>query len=149
MQLSLVALIAGVLLGPCVDPLPVWLCLPFSILLSFIRPRCILLSTFLLGCSVGSSPSMIPRDPGETAVRLVGTMYRAPEWHGLGVYLDVQLQTIDGQAYHGRARLTEFLEDHNTRQLFDRLELGSGDQLAIVVKLHRPTVYRNPGVFDF
>ena len=91
----------------------------------------------------------MPADPGDTAVRLIGTLRRAPEWHGLGTYLDVQLHSVDGQAYRGRARLTEFLEDPETRQLFDRLDLGSGDRLQIVVKLRRPSVYRDPGVFDF
>src|SRR5262245_13689027 len=149
MLLSLVALIAGILLGPCVDPVPVWICFPFSILLSFLRHRCVLLTVFLLGCGVSSLQSTVPRDPGETAVRLIGTLRKAPEWHGLGIYLDVQLETIDGQAYRGRARLTEFLEDADTRQRFQQLELGSGDRVQIVVKLRRPSVYRNPGVFDF
>src|SRR5262249_13304551 len=51
--------------------------------------------------------------------------------------------------YRGRARLTEFLQDPEQRALFDALDLGSGDRLEIVVKLHRPAVYRNPGVFDY
>src|SRR5262245_38913028 len=113
MLLSLVALIAGILLGPCVDPAPVWICIPFSILLSCLRRGCVLLTIFLLGCGVASWQSTVPRDPGETAVRLIGTLRKAPEWHGLGIYLDVQLETVDGQAYHGRARLTEFLEDRD------------------------------------
>jgi competence protein ComEC len=149
MLLSLVALIAGILLGPCVDPAPVWICFPFSILLSCLRRGCVLLTIFLLGCGVASLQSTVPRDPGETAVRLIGTLRKAPEWHGLGIYLDVQLETVDGQAYRGRARLTEFLQDRDTRQLFDQLDLGSGDRVQIVVKLRRPSVYRNPGVFDF
>jgi competence protein ComEC len=72
----------------------------------------------------------------------VGTLTKAPEWRGLGVYLDLQLQ-------HGRARLTEFLETPEQRALFDALNLGSGDRVEIVVKLHRPGVYRDPGVFDY
>ena len=149
MFLPLVALIAGILLGPCVDPTAVWICLPFSILISFARRRCALLAVLLLGCGVASLQPTVPADPGDTAVRLIGTLRRAPEWHGLGTYLDVQLHSVDGQAYRGRARLTEFLEDPETRQLFDRLDLGSGDRLQIVVKLRRPSVYRDPGVFDF
>ena len=60
----------------------------------------------------------------------------------MGVYLDVQLP-------NGRARLTEFLEDPEQRALFDALKLGSGDRVEIVVKLHRPGVYLDPGVFDY
>src|SRR5262249_50106041 len=51
--------------------------------------------------------------------------------------------------YRGRARLTEFLDDPEQRALFEALNLGSGDRLEILVKLHRPLVYRDPGVFDF
>ncbi len=149
MFLPLVALIAGILLAPCLHQTFVWICLPLAILLSFIRRRCALLATFLLGSSVASMQPTVPPDPGDTAVRLVGRLRKAPEWHGLGTYLDVQLQTVDGLPYRGRARLTEFLDDPVTRQPFDELDLGSGDRLEIVVKLRRPTVYRNPGVFDF
>ena len=149
MFLPLVALIAGILLGPCVDPTAVWICLPFSILLSFVRRRCALLVVGLLGCGLVSFKPTVPADPGDIAVRLIGMLRRAPEWHGLGAYLDVQVQSVDGQAYRGRARLTEFLEDPETRQMFDRLELGSGDRVQILVKLRRPAVYRDPGVFDF
>jgi competence protein ComEC len=84
-----------------------------------------------------------------TASRVTGWLTKAPEWRGLGVYLDLQLQTIDRQPYRGRARLTEFLDDPELRRLFEALRLGSGDRLEIVVKLHRPGVYRDPGVFDY
>jgi competence protein ComEC len=87
-------------------------------------------------------PPLALPDPGDTAARVVGTLTRAPEWRGEGVYLDVQLQ-------NGRARLTEFLEDPEQRALFDALGLGSGDRVEIVVKLHRPAVYLDPGVFDY
>ncbi|MBI2150583.1 MAG: ComEC/Rec2 family competence protein, partial [Acidobacteria bacterium] len=40
-------------------------------------------------------------------------------------------------------------DDPGQRRLFDALDLGSGDRLEILVKLHRPVVYRNPGVFDY
>ena len=74
---------------------------------------------------------------------------RAPEWRGLGVYLDVDVNDIDDKPVNGRARLTEFLDDDGQRARFDELSLGSGDRVEIVVKLHRPAVYRDPGVFDF
>ena len=51
--------------------------------------------------------------------------------------------------YHGRARLTEFLEDPELIALFNGLDLATGDRVEIVVRLRRPTNYRNPGVFDF
>jgi competence protein ComEC len=85
----------------------------------------------------------------DTAVRLVGRLTRAPQWRGIGAYLDVRLELLDGQPWHGRARLTEFLDDPEQRGLFDALDLGSGDRVEIVVRLHRPGVYRNPGVFDY
>jgi competence protein ComEC len=147
--LPLIALIAGILLSPCLDQTFVWVGLPLSILLSFIRRRCALLATVLIGSSVAAMQPAVPPDPGDTAVRLIGRLRKAPEWHGLGTYLDVQLQTLDSQQYRGRARLTEFLDDPGTRRIFDALDLGSGDRLEIVVRLRRPTIYRNPGVFDF
>src|SRR5262249_40281701 len=71
------------------------------------------------------------------------------DWRGIGVYLDVDVTSIDGRPFRGRARLTEFLEDGQLRSLFDALSLGSGDLLEIVVRLRRPARYRDPGVFDF
>ena len=67
----------------------------------------------------------------------------------MGTYLDIELQTVDAQPYQGRARLTEFLDDPEERRLFDALDLGSGDRVEIVVKLHRPGVYQDPGVFNY
>jgi competence protein ComEC len=94
-------------------------------------------------------PPLALPDPGDAAVRVDGKLLSAPQWHGLGAYLDLQLQTVDDHPYHGRARLTEFLEDPEQRALFDGLNLGSGDRVEILVKLHRPGVYRDPGVFDY
>ncbi|OLE74729.1 MAG: hypothetical protein AUG12_00710 [Acidobacteria bacterium 13_1_20CM_2_57_8] len=149
MALPLLALIIGILLSPCLDSRSVWICLPVAILISFAKRRCALLAVALAGAGLAArQPAVLP-DPGDTAVRLVGRLTKAPEWRGLGVYLDVELQTVDGQRYPGRARLTEFLDDPDLRRLFDGFELGSGDRLEIVVKLHRPVVYRNPGVFDY
>jgi competence protein ComEC len=87
-------------------------------------------------------PPLALPDPGDTATRVVGTLRRPPEWRGVGVYLDVQLPD-------GRARLTEFIEDPEQRVLFDALKLGSGDRIEILVKLHRPGMYFDPGVFDY
>ena len=145
----LFALSLGISLSPCLDPTSVWICLPLAILLSFAKRWCALLAIALLGAGLASRQATVLPDPGDTAVRLVGRLTKAPEWRGLGTYLDVELQTVDGQPYRGRARLSEFLDDPELRRLFEVLGLGTGDHLEIVVKLHRPVVYRNPGVFDF
>jgi competence protein ComEC len=94
-------------------------------------------------------PPLALPDPGDSAARVVGRLSKAPEWRGVGTYLDIELQTVDEQPYLGRARLTEFLDDPEQRGLFDALDLGSGDRVEIVVKLHRPGVYQDPGVFNY
>ena len=108
----------------------------------------VVLILWILVSSCFRAPLTIP-DPGDTAVRAVGRLTRPPEWRGVGTYLDVELLSVDAQPYRGRARLTEFLDDPEQRALFDALDLGSGDRVEIVVKLHRPGVYRDPGVFDY
>jgi competence protein ComEC len=146
----LFALIIGILLSPCLDPVSVRLCLPVAALISFRHRWFRWFAVGLLGACIASSTPARPRDPEDsTATRLVGQLTKAPEWRGLGAYLDLQIQTIDGQAYRGRARLTEFLDAPDQRALFDALDLGSGDRVELVVKLHRPGVYRDPGVFDY
>src|SRR5262249_39292010 len=127
----------------------VWICLPIAGLLSLVRRWCLLIVVVLLGAGLAAMRPTVPANPGDVAVRLIGKLRTAPEWRGLGVYLDVELQTLDAQPSRGRACLVEFLDDPELRRLFERLELGSGDRLEIVVKLHRPAIYRNPGVFDF
>jgi competence protein ComEC len=145
----LVAAIAGILISPFLEPHAVWLCLPLAVLLAFATKKCGgFLSIILLGAGLRALEPAVPPDPGEDAVRLVGTLEKAPEWRGPGVYLDVRLQNLDARPYYGRARLSEFLDDPELRKLFDDLHLGSGDRLEILVKLHRPAVYRDPGVFD-
>ena len=145
----LVALISGILAGPCLNPTPVWMCLPLAVLLGIARRPLLLLPVFLVGAGLRDAIPTVPPDPGTEAVRLVGTVARAPEWRGLGVYLDVQVLSVDGRPYRGRARLTEFLDNPEGLQLFNTLDIGSGDQLEIVVALRRPSTYRDPGVFDF
>jgi competence protein ComEC len=145
----LVALISGILAGPYLDPNPVWMCLPLSVLLGIARRPLFLLPVFLLGAGLRDAVPTVPPDPGIDAVRLVGKVARAPEWRGLGVYLDVQVLRVDGRPYRGRARLTEFLDNPEQLQLFNTLDIGTGDELEIVVALRRPSTYRDPGVFDF
>src|SRR5881628_4249974 len=145
----LLAFIAGILASPYLDPQPVWWCLPLALLLALARRGCVLIPVFLLGAGLRSLEPPAPPNPGSDPVRLVGRLLEQPEWRGLGVYLDLRLETVDGRLYRGRARLTEFLEDPELLGLFHALDLGSGDRVEILVKLHRPVVYRDPGVFDF
>jgi competence protein ComEC len=145
----LLALISGILAGPYLDPNPVWICLPLSILLGIARCPLLLLPVFLLGAGLRSAVPTVPPDPGTDAVRLVGKVTGAPDWRGLGVYIDVEVLRVDGRPYRGRARLTEFLDNPDQLQLFNTLDIGSGDELEIIVALRRPSTYRDPGVFDF
>ena len=181
MGLLLVALLTGILLSQCLDEKAVWIAIPvtlatltlsygfalagsrfasygFALAGSRFAPSprgrgwCVYLLVALIGAADASRTPAVAPVPEDTAVRVIGKLTKAPEWRGLGTYLDLELQSIDAQAYRGRARLTEFLEDpehRELRELFDALDLGSGDRLEIVVKLHRPAVYRDPGVFDY
>ena len=150
MALPLFALINGILLSSCLDPRSVWVCLPIAILVSFRKRWFGLIAIALVGAGVASLQSGPPAYIDDTtATRVTGRLTKAPEWRGVGTYLDLELQAIDAQSFHGKARLSEFLDDPEQRALFDALGLGSGDRLEIVVKLHRPGVYRDPGVFDY
>ena len=154
MGLLLVPLVIGIFLSSCLDPRSVWAAIPATIVTLTLPSRrgrrwCLYLLVGLIGAADASMiPTIVPIPTG-TAVRVVGNLTKAPEWRGLGTYLDVELQSIDALPYRGRARLTEFLDNPAQRELFDALDLGSGDRLEIVVKLHRPAVYRDPGVFDY
>jgi len=145
----LVAVVTGILFAPVVDLRYFWLCFAFAALLSFLSRPAFFIMFALLGVWRKSVEPPVPPDPGDVAVRLVGTLRKPPEWRGVGVYLDVELLAVDARPYWGLARLTEFLDDPKLREMFDALALGSGDRLEVLVKLHRPVVYRNPGVFDF
>ena len=148
MGLLLIPLLIGILLSPCLDERFVWAVIPITIVLliltvrPLVAPRgrgwCLWLLVALIGAADASRVPAIPPIPEDAAVRVVGKLLEAPEWRGLGTYLDVELQSIDSQPYRGRARLTEFLNEPDQRELFEKLELGSGDRLEIVVKLHRP-----------
>ena len=145
----LLALISGVLSAPHLVPSMTWLCLPLSILIGWARRPLLLLSVFLLGAGLRNAVPTVPPDPGRDAVRLVCHVVRAPEWRGIGVYLDVDVLRIDGRPYRGRARLSEFLDDPALLEIFNALDLGRGDQVEIVVALRRPATYHDPGVFDY
>jgi competence protein ComEC len=145
----LLAFVAGIVSLPYLDPTPVWWCLPVAMVLAAVRRPCALIALFLFGAGLRSLEPVAPPDPGTDPARVVGRLTGAPEWRGLGVYLNLRLETVDGRPTRGRVRLTEFLEDPELLALFNALDLGSGDRLEILVKLHRPVVYRDPGVFDF
>jgi len=146
----LLALIAGILASSHLDPTSVWLCLPLAVLLGFARRPCGLIAVFLLGAGIRSVERPVPPlPPGTEASRVIGEILQRPDWRGVGVYLDVGLESIDGRELHGRARLTEFLEQPELLGLFNALDLHSGDHVEIVVRLRRPANYRDPGVFDY
>src|SRR5256712_5053680 len=166
MGLLLIPLLIVILLPTYLDERLVWAAIPAALVtLSFSRGFALLGSRFapsprargwtlwllvaLIGAADASMLPAVPPIPEDTAVRVVGKLTKAPEWAGVGTYLDLELQTVDRLLYRGRARLTEFLNDSDQRELFDKLDLGSGDRVEIVVKLHRPAVYRDPGVFNY
>src|SRR5262249_11249661 len=105
----LIAFISGILASPWLDPRPIWWCLPIGVLLFFARRWCVVIPLFLLGAGLRSWEPPTPPDPGSDPSRVVGRLTGPPEWRGVGVYLDIRLDTVDGKPYSGRARLTEFL----------------------------------------
>ena len=145
----LIALICGIIAAPFLDPHAVWVCFPLACLIAVARRWGLLLVFALLGAGVRAGEPMVPPDPGDVAARIVARLVKPPEWRGLGVYLDIELLSVDARPYTGRARLTEFLDDPEQLAMFNALDLGTGDRVEILVKLHRPPVYRNPGVFDY
>src|SRR5437870_7375855 len=166
MGLLLIPLLIGILLSPYLDERFEWAAIPAALVtLTFSQGFALLASRFapsprgrgwtlwllvaLIGAADASMLPAVPPIPEDTAVRVVGKLTKAPEWRGIGTYLDLELQTVDRLPCRGSARLTEFLNDSDQRELFDKLDLGSGDRVEIVVKLHRPVVYRDPGVFDY
>ena len=154
MGLLLIPLVIGILVSPCLEPRSVWVGITVTLAtLTLPSPKgrgwIFYLLVGLFGAADSSLTPTIQPVPTDTAVRVKGKLTKPPEWRGLGTYLDVELQSIDAQPYRGRARLTEFLDNPGQRELFNALDLGTGDGLEIVVKLHRPAVYRDPGVFDY
>ena len=145
----LVALICGIIAARFLDPHAVWVCLPLACLIAVARRWGLLLVFALLGAGLRAAEPIVPPDPGDVAARIGARLVNAPEWRGLGVYLDVELLTVDARPYTGRARLTEFLDDPEQLAMFNALDLGTGDRVEILAKLHRPPVYRDPGVFDY
>src|SRR5438552_3685415 len=115
MGLLLIPLVFGILVSSCLDVRYVWGAIPVTILTLTLpsqtgRRYCLYLLVGLVGAADASLLPTIEPIQTDTAVRMVGTLKKAPEWRGLGTYLDVELHSIDAQPYRGRARLTEFLD---------------------------------------
>ena len=121
MAIPLIALIVGIVLSPCLDLTAVWITIFVLIAFTlsspggrgfwFRRHLCALLIVVLVGAVDAARMSTVPPDPGDTAARMTGRLTKAPEWRGVGAYLDMELEFVDAQPYRGRARLTEFLDD--------------------------------------
>jgi hypothetical protein len=124
--LPLFVLIAGILSGPFLDTHHVWLCFPLALLLGIAKRRLLLLTVFLVGAARRDAVPPVPPVPGPEAVRLIGTVERAPEWRGIGITLDLTIVSVDRNPYPGRARLTEFLDNPDLLELFNALDLGRG-----------------------
>src|SRR6187200_66074 len=108
----LLALMAGILASSHLDARSVWLCLPLAILVGCARRPCAILAIFLLGGGLRSLERPAPSlPPGSEASRVVGRLLHRPDWRGIGVYLDLAVDSVDDVPYRGRARLTEFLEE--------------------------------------
>src|SRR5688500_5173431 len=134
--LPLLALVAGILASTRLDSRAVWVCVPLAILLGFAHRQFALITIFLIGAGLRSLEPPVPvLPPGSEASRVVGKLLHRPDWRGIGVYLDVAVESVDGVPYQGRARLTEFLEDPELIALFNALDLGTGDRLEIIVRL--------------
>jgi competence protein ComEC len=150
MLLPLIALIAGILASPFLEPHSVWISLSLSVPIALVRKPCALIVIFLAGSGLRSLERRAPiLPPDNEASRVVGELVNRPDWRGPGVYIDLNVNSVDGVPYHGRARLTEFLEDPELMDFFKALDLGTGDRVEIVVRLRQPASYRDPGVFDF
>src|SRR5437899_6327320 len=115
MGLLLIPLLIGILLSPCLDERFVWAAIPITIVTLTLasleaapyracasrleaapyracasRPRgrgwCLWLLVALIGAADASRVPTVPPVPEDAAVRVVGKLLKAPEWHGLGTY---------------------------------------------------------------
>src|SRR5262245_14246898 len=93
--LPLLAFIGGILASSHLDPHAVWICLPPAVVLGTARKHCMLLAIFLAGSGWRSIERPIPGlPPGSEASRVVGTLLQRPDWRGIGVYLDLDVQSV-------------------------------------------------------
>ena len=149
----LLGLIAGITASPWLDAAPVWTLLSLAAVVAAARPRLAFIPVFLVGVGVRSHQEARPPyivDDG-LPVRVEAVLDRAPEFRAPGYYLTVRVVRVNDAPVLGGARLVYFPPEDQPQlvRLFEQLELGSGDRIALLVRLRRPTVYRNPGGFDY
>ncbi len=141
----------GIVASPYLDPFFVWVTLIPTLLLSLLRPKCLLLALCLMGAGLRANQEVRPPvilDDGY-ARRVVAVLEGPPEWRDPGYHFDVDIRTLDGQPWRGRARLSFFPHDDKLDKLFRNLGLGTGDRVEVLTRLRPPRSYRNPGVFDY
>ena len=147
----LAALIAGVVASPHLDPFFVWLSLVPTLLISLLRPKCLLLALCLIGAGLRANQEVRPPEIFDDGYprRVVAVLEGSPEWRDPGHYFDVDIRTLDGRPWRGRARLSFFPDADKLDNLFLDLELGTGDRVEVLTRLRPPRSYRNPGTFDY
>ncbi len=89
-------------------------------------------------------------DPVRLEGRLVSNPIRSPDGFQFG--LNVDSLESRGRAYPltGKVRLRlQTSDDPETLALAGSLRLQYGQRIRVLVRLHRPRIYQNPGSFDF
>ncbi|HUZ45878.1 MAG TPA: ComEC/Rec2 family competence protein [Terriglobia bacterium] len=87
-------------------------------------------------------------------VELEGVITSAPVRKGSGVSFDVNCRKIDdpgrSRAVEGKVQLRMFIPaDRKSWAALDELHLRYGDAIRAPVRFEKPTIYKNPGNFDF
>lgn len=86
-------------------------------------------------------------------VELTGVLVAPPEPAPSACYLDLEAETIHARNFaikaSGRARLMLRLDDTESKQEFNVLQLDYGSRLRVLVRLERARSYNNPGSPDF
>ena len=149
----LLAIVAGIASASALDTRSVWLALPLALAIAWARPRLALIAVFLFGAGIrglqdGRPPYLA--DDGLPS-RVTATLEGAPEYRPPGYHLIVDLESVNRRPVRGKARISYFPDEGTAEPaaLFDGLDLGSGDRIELLVRLRPPSVYRNPGTFDY
>jgi competence protein ComEC len=87
-------------------------------------------------------------------VRLEGRLISNPTRTSYGWQFDIETERVESRSLvitaDGRVRLRMMTSgDEESPALADALHLTYGDSIRVLVRLHRPRVYGNPGSFDF
>jgi competence protein ComEC len=149
----LLALVAGILAAPQLDLRYAGVAVLLAFLLAWRHRRFGLAVFGLLGAFVAqrAAPAGVNAvvDDG-LARRILLRLDAAPEAGADGISLEARVLAADGITVDkGRALIRWFPEDDAAVALFESLDLGRGDTLEALVRLRRPNVYRDPGVFDY